>query len=126
MEVIQRMQDDLESNVKDLKKLEEDFRKMIKNKQTMMERKSENEMALQEVKLLEDDANIYKLIGPVLVKQDMPEAKSILEKRLEYIEREITGSDHLEKDLQSKITKKTESINKIQGDLQNLIRTLQK
>jgi prefoldin beta subunit len=34
---------------------------------------------------LADDANIYKLVGPVLLKQDTSEAKSTVDGRLEYI-----------------------------------------
>ena len=47
----------------------------------------ENERA-QELERLEDDANVYKLIGPVLIKQDLVEAKSNVEKRLEFIQNE--------------------------------------
>jgi prefoldin beta subunit len=43
---------------------------------------------------LEDDAKVYKLIGPVLVKQDLNEARGNVEKRLDYIRAE---NDRLEK-----------------------------
>lgn len=46
-------------------------------------------MLLQELELLEDDANVYKLIGPVLVKQDLAEAKANVNKRLDYITAEL-------------------------------------
>ena len=36
-----------------------------------------------------EDANIYKLVGPVLLKQDRPEATMNVNKRLEYIEAEM-------------------------------------
>lgn len=36
-----------------------------------------------------DDANIYKLVGPVLLKQDTAEAKSTVDGRLNYIEQEM-------------------------------------
>jgi len=39
----------------------------------------------QEFNSLADDANIYKLVGPVLLKQDTTEAKSTVDGRLEYI-----------------------------------------
>jgi prefoldin beta subunit len=39
----------------------------------------------QEFNSLADDANIYKLVGPVLLKQDTSEAKSTVDGRLEYI-----------------------------------------
>lgn len=44
---------------------------------------------LQEMKLLEDDATLYKMIGPILVKQDLAEAKQNVDKRIEYITREM-------------------------------------
>jgi|AntAceMinimDraft_5_1070358.scaffolds.fasta_scaffold06758_5 hypothetical protein len=42
----------------------------------------------QELEKLEEDANVFKLIGPVLIKQDLVEAKSNVGKRLEFITNE--------------------------------------
>lgn len=44
---------------------------------------------LQELDLLKEDANVYKLIGPVLVKQDLAEANANVRKRIEYISAEL-------------------------------------
>lgn len=41
----------------------------------MSEKKNENDMVLQEFKMLGDDANVYKLVGPILAKQDLDECK---------------------------------------------------
>jgi prefoldin beta subunit len=52
----------------------------------------------QEFNSLADDANIYKLVGPVLLKQDTTEAKSTVDGRLEYIGGEMyvcTNQHHL-------------------------------
>jgi len=46
----------------------------------------------QEFNSLADDANIYKLVGPVLLKQDASEAKSTVDGRLEYIGGEMYES----------------------------------
>jgi len=46
-------------------------------------------LAMQELEFLDDDANVFKLIGPVLVKQDLAEAKANVNKRLEYITAEL-------------------------------------
>lgn len=43
----------------------------------------------QELELVNDEANVYKLIGPVLVKQDLAEAKANVKKRIEYISAEL-------------------------------------
>jgi len=39
----------------------------------------------QELKLLPEGANVYKMIGPALVRQDTLEAQSNVSKRLEFI-----------------------------------------
>lgn len=46
-------------------------------------------LCAQELDLLEEDANVYKLIGPVLVKQDLAEANANVHKRIEYISAEL-------------------------------------
>jgi prefoldin beta subunit len=38
---------------------------------------------------LKDDANIYKLVGPVLLKQEKTEAVLAVDGRLEFIENEM-------------------------------------
>lgn len=47
---------------------------------------------MQELDLLKEDANVYKLIGPVLVKQDLAEANANVRKRIEYITAELYAS----------------------------------
>ena len=43
----------------------------------------------QEFSSLADDANVYRLVGPVLLKQDSSEAKGTVDSRLGYIEQEM-------------------------------------
>lgn len=38
-----------------------------------------------ELDLLKSDGEVFKLIGPVLIKQDLEEAKQNVAKRMEYI-----------------------------------------
>lgn len=44
---------------------------------------------MQEFAGLKADANIYKLVGPVLLKQDKTEAVLAVDGRLEFIENEM-------------------------------------
>ena len=44
---------------------------------------------LQELELLNENANVYKLIGSVLVKQDLAETNANVRKRIEYISAEL-------------------------------------
>ena len=43
----------------------------------------------QEMDLLGDDAKIFKMMGPVLVQQELSESKQTVSKRLEYITKEM-------------------------------------
>lgn len=57
----------------------------------------ENNAVNEELNLLKKDAEIYKLIGPVLIKQDLEEAKQNVAKRIGYITNEIKRNrDRLE------------------------------
>lgn len=38
---------------------------------------------------LEEGATVYKMIGPVLIKQDQEEAKQTVQKRIDYISEQL-------------------------------------
>ena len=44
----------------------------------------------QELDLLEEDSSVFKLIGPVLVKQELVEVKNNVTKRVEFIKNDIS------------------------------------
>jgi prefoldin beta subunit len=91
----------------------------------MSEKKNENDMVLQEFKMLGDDANVYKLVGPILAKQDLDECKSNVSKRIEFIDKEIARLATLETEFQGKVTDKTAAIKKMQNDMQRIVMELQ-
>jgi len=41
------------------------------------------------LKLLKEDANVYKLVGPTMLKQDLVEAGENVTKRIEFIKGEV-------------------------------------
>nr|GEX89418.1 prefoldin subunit 6 [Tanacetum cinerariifolium] len=73
-----------------------------------------------ELDLLNEDANVYKLIGPVLVKQDLAEANANVKKRIEYISAELKRLDSTVQDLEEKQNSKKEAIYKLQQRIQSL------
>lgn len=46
-------------------------------------------MSIKELDLLKKDDAIYKLVGPVLLKQDLIEANQNVQKRIDYIQGEM-------------------------------------
>ena len=94
-----------------------EFRKVVQNKQAMSEKKNENDQVLQELKMLTDEANVYKLVGPVLAKKDVGECIGNVKKRLEFIDKEIARLATLETEFQGKVTDKTANIKRMQSDM---------
>ncbi|XP_028099459.1 uncharacterized protein LOC114298988 [Camellia sinensis] len=80
----------------------------------------ENELVLKELDLLNEDANVYKLIGPVLVKQDLAEANANVRKRIDYISAELKRLDATLQDLEEKQNSKKDAILKLQQRIQSL------
>ena len=111
----------LETDVTEIKKIEAEYTKVYSAKQSLVEKKSENEMVLAEFNLMSADASVYKLVGPVLAKQDVNESKTNVEKRIEYITKEIERMDKLEQDFQSKVEERRANIQKLQEDMRREI-----
>ncbi|KAG8385294.1 hypothetical protein BUALT_Bualt03G0027000 [Buddleja alternifolia] len=120
MAALKELQRDLENKANDVNKLQKDIAKnhQVRKKYTIQ--LGENELVLKELDLLNDDANVYKLIGPVLVKQDLAEANANVRKRIEYISAELKRLDATLQDLEEKQNSKKEAIYKLQQRMQSL------
>jgi len=59
------------------------------DEQVLISQQNENEMVKQELDLLDDSAPVFKRMGPVLMKNDLSEAKETVQKRLEFIGGEL-------------------------------------
>jgi len=69
---------------------------------------------------LEDDANVYKLIGPVLVKQDLLEARGNVGKRLDYIRSETERLDKAAQAMEKRHEEKQKAIIELQQKMMAL------
>ena len=98
-----------------------EFRKVVVNKQKMAEKKSENEMVMAEFKMLDDDANVFKMVGPILAKQSLFECKDVVQQRITFIEKEVARLETLETEFQGKITDKTNAVKRLQSDFQKIV-----
>ncbi|CAD7958595.1 unnamed protein product [Amoebophrya sp. A120] len=96
-----------------------EFRELQKQLQTnydsrmkLLTQQEENQTVAKEFAILEQDGVVYKLIGPVLVRQNLEDAKGNVDKRLNYIKEELDRADkvivELEKDLEGKKVKLTD------------------
>ncbi|CAB4395892.1 prefoldin subunit 6 [Rhizophagus irregularis] len=111
----------LEALTSEYQKIQKDLSNAIESRQRLDSQLQENEVVQKEFKLLKDDANIYKLIGPVLVKQDKVEATTNVDKRLEYIKSEIQRVEKQLTDLNEKSEKKKLEVIELQKAYQDQI-----
>ncbi|ORX62244.1 Prefoldin beta-like protein [Hesseltinella vesiculosa] len=110
----------LEAESKAFQKIQNDLTKAIESRQRLDSQQQENEQVNNEFEKLDEDASIYKLVGPVLVKQERSEAKSNVKNRLDLISGEIKRVEAQLKDLSDKADKKKTEIAQLQMQYQTL------
>ncbi|XP_039122226.1 LOW QUALITY PROTEIN: prefoldin subunit 6-like [Dioscorea cayenensis subsp. rotundata] len=114
------LQRDLENQANALSKIQKDISKNHQVRKQYTIQLGENELVLKELDLLKEDANVYKLIGPVLVKQDLAEARGNVGKRIEYISAELKRLEGTLQDLEDKQNSKKESIFKLRQKMETI------
>ncbi|KAF2466690.1 Prefoldin beta-like protein [Lindgomyces ingoldianus] len=113
---------DLQKTLQDLsddyQKLQGELATAVEAREKLESQQQENSTVQKEFALLDDDANIYKQIGPVLLKQDKTEAVMAVNGRLEFIEKEILRFETQIKGIQEKSEKAKMEIIQIQSSAQ--------
>jgi len=109
-----------QNEVEKYRELQKDAQKTIRSRQQLEAQLTENNIVKDELEHLEPNANVFKLIGPALVKQDLVEAKQTVTKRLEYITNEIKRQEASLKDIEKKQETQRETITKLQQQLQQV------
>lgn len=111
------MQDEIEK----FKDIQKDIQKCVSKRKQLEGQLTENKTVKEEMDVLEDDAVVYKLIGPALIKQELSEAKDTVTKRLDYIAREISSCEDLYKEYEKKQEGMTEKLAKLQQEYQKAV-----
>ncbi|KAL4980658.1 Prefoldin [Aspergillus desertorum] len=91
---------------------------LVEARQKLESQQQENKSVQAEFNSLDGDANIFKLIGPVLLKQDKSEALMAVNGRLEFIEKEIQRIEGQIKENQDKSDKKRAELVQYQSQIQ--------
>jgi len=99
-------------------KLQVDLSNAIEARQRLDAQLSENELVKKEFAQLTPDNTVYKLVGPILVKQDQADAKNNVETRLEFIKSEIKRIEGQLKEFGAKSEEKKNQLVEIQTVLQ--------
>lgn len=89
----------IDAEVAKFRDVQETLQKLRNDYQVILGQLTENELVQDEMKLLHNDDNnygdddenssaIYKMIGPVLIRQSLDDAKDTVSKRIEFIQQE--------------------------------------
>lgn len=115
----------VDAEIAKFRELQSELQQIRQDLSTVMGQETENEMVLMEFNVLENETNstnegakVYKLLGPVLLAQDLTEAKQTVEKRLEFIRHEKTR-------LEGKIEATEDRGNKLAAKVQQMQAGLQ-
>ncbi|MCJ1256762.1 hypothetical protein MMC24_004586 [Lignoscripta atroalba] len=102
----------------DFQKLQGELQSIVDARQKLESQQQENKGVQKEFSKLAEDANIYKLVGPVLLKQDRSEAVLAVDGRLEFIEKEVKRVEKQISDIQNNGEKKKMEIYQLQTKMQ--------
>ncbi|TGO69320.1 hypothetical protein BOTNAR_0012g00070 [Botryotinia narcissicola] len=108
----------LQALTEEYQRLQTDLQSSISSRQKLESQQQENKSVQKEFSALSSDSNIYKLVGPVLLKQDKTEAVMAVDGRLEFIEKEIKRVEQAIKDVQDKSDGLKMEIIKLQSETQ--------
>ncbi|XP_028315651.1 prefoldin subunit 6 isoform X1 [Gouania willdenowi] len=112
------VQKKLQGEIDKYTQMQKEVSKNMSVRQKLETQLTENNIVKTELDLLDSSNTIFKLIGPVLVKQDLDEAKANVAKRLEYINGEIQRYESLLKDMEKKSEQQREVLTSLQQEFQ--------
>lgn len=108
----------IDDKVRQWKSMDSDISALFTQKTQALAQFNENTMVKGELDLLEEDSNVFKLVGPMLMTIDLNEAKENVAKRIEFIETEISKLDAAIATKQGDQTTLGEEIGKLQSEMQ--------
>merc|ERR1712203_676697 len=117
--IMEIMQAQMQEKVEKLQGLQKTQQKTLMARQTLDSQISENKLK-DELDGLEEDAKVFKLIGPALIRQENSDAKQNVNKRIDYISGELKRHDETLADLDKKQDELREELQTIQTQMQKL------
>uniref|UniRef100_A0A914R499 Prefoldin subunit 6 n=1 Tax=Panagrolaimus davidi TaxID=227884 RepID=A0A914R499_9BILA len=86
---LEKFKKSYEEQLKKYQTIEKERENIVVNRQQLEAQLTQNNLVKTEMDLLEPGTNIFKLVGPTLIKQYLDESKNTVNKRLEYINDDI-------------------------------------
>ncbi|XP_049829878.1 prefoldin subunit 6-like [Schistocerca gregaria] len=116
--MMEKIQEEIQRKLDEYKTVQKDFHKAVSQQSQLEGQLNENTAVKTELDLLKKDAEVYKMIGPVLVKQDLEEAKQNVAKRMDYIRGELKRADDTLASLEKQQESHRAALTKLQQQFQ--------
>lgn len=108
----------IQNEVEVMKKYEKEFKILQQQRQQLNGQLNENEVVKTELDFVKNNEEVYKMIGKVLIKQDLVEAKQNVLKRMDFIKSEIKRIDNVSTVTEMKLEDSRSNITKLQQEMQ--------
>ncbi|KAG8460365.1 hypothetical protein KFE25_011856 [Diacronema lutheri] len=105
---------EIEGEITVFRQIQKELERAINLKHQALSQVGENEMVVAELQFLEEDAKVFKLIGPVLVQQDVVEVKANVSTRIEFIKKDMAKIDAQIKDYEKKAEEQRQKVMRMQ------------
>lgn len=115
---LRAIQKKLQGELEKYQQLQKDLSKSVAARQKLEAQLTENNIVKEELELLDDTNTIFKLLGPVLVRQDMEDARVTVAKRLQYITGEIKRYEQQMQEMEKRSEQQRELLARLQHDFQ--------
>ncbi|XP_011882361.1 PREDICTED: prefoldin subunit 6 [Vollenhovia emeryi] len=116
--MVEEVQKKLQNEADTLRQFQKEYNKALSQRQQLDGQLNENIMVKKELDLLKEENDVFKLIGPVLVKQELCMAKGNVDKRMSYIKSELKRVDDQMSTLDKKMDSQRGVIDKLQQAFQ--------
>merc|ERR1712131_267294 len=123
--ILQNMQKELEAQVEKVTRCRNEKENVGKRIGQFEAQLSETKVVQSEWDLLGDDSVVYKLLGPVLVKQDKEEAVSTVKNRADYMESELKSCEKSLIEIGKRMEKEQAALTDLQIKAQQVQKALQ-
>jgi prefoldin beta subunit len=109
---------EIDAEIQHFKDFQGQLQSVRNDLQIVLGQLTENEMVQQELEVLDGSTNVYKMVGPVLIKNSLEDAKDTVSKRIEFITAERIRLEEKAKDLETKGGQIAAKVQQMQAALQ--------
>jgi prefoldin beta subunit len=110
----------VDAEIAQYRDLQDQFHGLRGDLQVLLGQQTENEMVQTELNLLLKDETVYKRVGPVLVLQELDDAKETVSKRLEFIQKEQDKLKTKLQGMEQQLEAKGRHIGEMQSNMQRM------